>query len=171
MAIFDDDTLPGRLALEAGLEDMARQPGVYGCWGATFLAEPGGPRYWRRQVEGWPEARDEAVEVDFIGQMWLLETDWLKAIFNHLPERLFTSPEPGRECGEELLISFVAQRMGRPSFIYKLGREYGPRWASIQGIEMGAHPASMSVTGALGPADHYLHATRKLGWRLLRYDY
>jgi hypothetical protein len=169
VAIYDDDALSGRLALEAAVSDLSRTPGIYGCWGATFLNEPDGPSYWKRELAGWPAAQDHPVAVDFVGQMWVLETDWLKALFNYLPERLFATPDPGRECGEELLVSFVGQKLGRQTFIYSIGREYNPRWASIQGIEMGGHPAAMSQTGGLSQADYHLRLLRTLGWSLRRY--
>jgi hypothetical protein len=167
--ICDDDTLSGRLAYEAALNDLAARPGVYGAYGFTLQWQPDGPQYWYHELSGWPVGTVRATQVDFVGQMWITETAWLRELFKHLPDRLLTVDEPARECGEEQYVSYVAQKLGLPTFVYGHGGEYNPRWSSIQAYEMGSHPAAMHMTGGLSQADSYLRQFVRDGWQLLRY--
>ncbi len=169
LAVYDDDTLSGHLALETALEDLARKPGIYGARGITFKREPGGPKYWSYDVSGWPVGSADSVQVDFVGHLWVMETYWLKHLFAHLPEALLSSALPGRECGEDMYLSFVAQKLGIPTYSTRHGSQCNPRWTSIQAYEMGMHPNAMNVSGGLSHGDVYLQDYRARGWRLLRY--
>jgi hypothetical protein len=169
VAIYDDDTLSGRLALETAVGELERKPGVYGGFGMTLRKEPEGPRYWSRDLSGWAGAKDHTEQVDFVGQMWLMETSWLRELLRHVPERLVTTREPARECGEEMYVSFVAQRLGLPTYVYTHGSEYNARWSSIQAYEMGFTPDAMSMNGGLSQADYYVRHFVDAGWKLLRY--
>lgn len=167
--ILDDDTLPGRCAVEAALADMQQNPGVYGGRGLIIRRESDGPRYWSHDVYGWPVGTPHAKQVDFVGQFWLLETYWLHELLRQLPMRLVTSAQPHRECGEELYVSFVAQKTGLDSYVYGHGRNYNERWSSIQAYEMGNHVAAMHMTGGLSAADEYMQSFVDQGWRLINY--
>jgi hypothetical protein len=169
VAVFDDDTLPGCQALAAALEALERKPGIYGGRGMTFRNEGPTPRFSSCDQFGWPVGTPEITEVDFVGHMWVTETRWLRALFRQLPERLFDSPEPGRECGEDMYLSFVAQRHGLPTFVYAHGQPCNPRWSSLQAYEMGIHRYAMSCSNGLSAADHYLERAVSSGWRLLRF--
>ena len=169
VAIFDDDTLPGQRSLEAALDAMAQQPGLYGGRGITLKKEPDGPRFWSYDVSGWPVGTMNTTEVDFVGHMWVMETIWLKDIFKNIPERLFIAPDLAQECGEDMYISFVAQKQGIKTFVYGHGRNCSPRWSSIQAYEMGLHPNAMNLSGGLNQGDAYLRHFLKEGWKLLQY--
>jgi hypothetical protein len=71
------------------------------------------------------------------GDVWAMETSRLGALVRHLPDRLFAAPDPARECGEDMYVSFVAQKLGVPTLIYRHGAECNARWSSIQAYEMG----------------------------------
>jgi tetratricopeptide (TPR) repeat protein len=169
VVICDDDTLPGRLAFESALADLAAKPGLYGAYGLTLQWQPDGPQYWRHELSGWPAGTVNATPVDFCGQMWIMETSWLKELFKHLPDRLLTVGEPARECGEEQYVSFVAQKLGLGTYVYGHGGDYNPRWSSIQAHEMGSHPSALHMTGGLSQADYYLRQFVRDGWQLLQY--
>ena len=170
VAIYDDDTLSGRLALETALAHLERQPGVYGSRGIICTWLPDGPSFWKHEVEGWPSGTDQVTAVDFVGHLWVMETYWLRELFRHLPEPLLASADPGRQCGEDMYLSFVAQRVGLPTYVLPHGRPPDPRWSSIQGNEMGTHPNSMSMGTPLDHGDRYLTCFVRQGWRLLRYQ-
>jgi hypothetical protein len=169
VAIYDDDTLSGRMALETAIEDLQARPGIYGGRGITFRLAEGGPRFWDHDVHGWPVGTPVATQVDFVGHLWVTETAWLRRLFKHLPDRLFDSDEPGRECGEDMYLSFIAQRAGLPTLVFRHGADCNPRWSSIQAYEMGFHSQAMSSTGGLRHGDEYLRRLVESGWRLLRY--
>ena len=169
VAIYDDDTLSGRQALETALEALEREDGVYGARGLVLLREAEGPRYWRHEIHGWPVCTAETTEVDFVGQMWVMSTRWLRELVRHLPDRLFDAEAPGRECGEEMYVSFVAQKLGLRTFVYGHGGDYNARWSSLQAYEMGTHPSAMHMSGGLDRVDDYLRLFISRGWRLLRY--
>jgi hypothetical protein len=169
VAIFDDDTLPGRQALAAAVEALAQRPGIYGGRGITFRNDGQGPRFWSHDVFGWPVGTPEITQVDFVGHMWVTETAWLRHLVRHLPDRLFDAAEPGRECGEDMFLSFVAQRRGLPTFVYAHGPACNARWSSIQAYEMGFHPHAMNLSGGLSGGEHYLREAVSQGWRLLRF--
>jgi hypothetical protein len=100
--------------------------------------------------------------------MWAMETFWLKELFKYIPDQLFKAKEPAQECGEDMFLSFVAQKVGIHTFVYGHGRECNTRWSSIQAYEMGVHPNSMNATGGLKNGDVYLRQFMANGWRLLR---
>ena len=169
VAFFDDDTLPGCEALAAALDSLERTPGIYGGRGITFRNDGGEPRYWDHDVSGWPVGTQIDTEVDFVGHMWVTETAWMRALLGALPERLHEATEPGRECGEDMYLSFVAQQQGLPTFVYAHGAHCNRRWSSIQAYEMGFHPHSMNASGGLAGGDEYLQALVRAGWRLRRF--
>jgi hypothetical protein len=168
VAIYDDDTLSARRALETALADLEQQPGVYGGRGIIFNHMAGGPRYWAHEISGWPAGNAEPEAVDFVGHLWVMETWWLKELFRHVPDRVFAAP-PGRECGEDMYISFVAQKLGIPTFTYRHGGGCNERWSSIQAFEMGLDAVAMNMSGGLNGGDAYLRHYVAAGWRLLRY--
>lgn len=170
VAIYDDDTLSGRQALETALDELARQPGVYGGRGLIFKREEDGLRYWRHDVSGWPVGNERPEPVDFACQLWVMETSWLKELFRWVPDQLFAAPVPARECGEDMYVSFVAQKVGLPTFTYTHGRGYNARWSSIQAYEMGMGPEAMNMDGGLAHVDLYLQHYVRHGWKLLRYQ-
>jgi hypothetical protein len=170
VAIYDDDTLSGNLALETALSDMQKRPGIYGGRGVTFAPVAGGPVFRKSTASGWPHGTVSAEQVDFVGHLWVMETYWLRELLSHLPDLLLSSPNPGRECGEDMYVSFVGQLRGIPTFVFGHG---GPdrnrRWSSIQGVEMGVHRNAMYLSGGLRNADKYVRAFVAEGWRLLHY--
>ncbi len=169
VAVYDDDTLSGRRALETAMDDLARTPGLYGGRGCTFKDEPDGPHYWQTDITGWPVGTEGAQRVDYVSHLWITETYWLKELFKHVPDRLFAVERPWRECGEDMYLSFVAQKLGLSTFTYHHGMPYNECWSSIQAYEMGLGPAAMNMDGGLAAADIYLQHFLKEGWELLRY--
>ncbi len=169
VVICDDDTMPGRLALETAVQELERQPGVYGGRGIILDSVPGGPSYWHHTLFGWPVATATTTRVDFVQQLWILETAWLPELLKHLPNRLFATEKPGRECGEELYVSYIADKLEIPSYVYGHGGPLNAKWSSIQGFEMGDHPNAMYVSGGLQHADAHLSEYVRYGWNLLNY--
>jgi hypothetical protein len=170
VAIYDDDTLSARGALEAALSDMARKPALYGGRGIILNFSKDGPSYWEHEIHGWPAGTETPRQVDFVGHLWLLETYWLSDILRHLPDSLLSTTEPESECGEDMYLSFIAQKRDIPTFVYGHGGgTCNPSWSSIQAYEMGFHQNAMFNSGRLAKGDEYLQRFVADGWRLLRY--
>jgi len=169
VAIFDDDTLPGSDALATAVGSLEKQSGLYGGRGIIFRNEGNGPQFCVHDVEGWPAGTAETTPVDFVGHMWVTESRWMRELFRYLPERLFDAADPAHECGEDMYLSFVAQRCGLSTFVYPHGQGCNPRWSSIQAYEMGQHANAMSFCGHLSAGDEYLRLAVATGWRLLRF--
>jgi len=157
------------MALEAAMDDMARQPGVYGGRGIILKPAAAGPSFWNYQLSGWPTGNAVAEQVDFVGHFWLMETYWLRDLLSNLPDRLFSAPNVAGECGEDMYLSFVAQQRGIPTLTYGHGEGCNPRWSSIQAYEMGLHPNAMFCTGSLDGGEWYLRHLLSRGWKLLRF--
>jgi hypothetical protein len=169
VVFLDDDTLPGHMSFARAISNMVANPGIYGGRGLILESTPSGPKYWNHEVYGWPVGTEGATEVDFVGQMWVVETYWLRELFKYLPDRLFTVDEPAHECGEEMYLSYVGQKIGLKSYTFDHGYPYNSKWSSIQAYEMGNHQAAMHMTGGLNQTDFYLQEFVRDGWRLLRY--
>jgi hypothetical protein len=169
VAIYDDDTLSGRMALEAALTDLLHNPGVYGGRGVIFNPVKAGPAFLNYVALGWPTGSERAEQVDFVGHLWVMETCWLRELLRHIPSMLLDARDPARECGEDMYVSFVAQKLGIPTFVFGHSGGINPRWSSIQGSEMGFHRNAMFLNGGLRKGERYLRHFIAEGWKLLRY--
>ncbi|MGA8576064.1 MAG: hypothetical protein WB609_10365 [Candidatus Cybelea sp.] len=171
VAIYDDDTLSGRMALSGALDDMARAPGIYGGRGITFNYATEGPEFSNCTVSGWSAGTEKAQQVDFVGHLWVMETYWLRALLSQLPDLYLSSPNQSGECGEDMYVSFIGQQNDVPTFVFGHGaRTLTPRWSSLQGYKMGVHQNAMFKNDGLKNGDKYLKEFVGKGWRLLRYD-
>ncbi|MEM7157120.1 MAG: hypothetical protein AAF799_29980 [Myxococcota bacterium] len=170
VAIFDDDTLPGCEALAAALTDLHARPGIYGGRGIIYVDEGGPPRFWAHEVAGWPAGTPEATRVDFVGHAWVMETAWLRRMLPLLPSTFLDAAEPGRQCGEDMFLSFAGQKLGVPTFVWGHGATCNARWSSLQALEMGCHENSISMSGGLAGGDEHLRELLAAGWRLLRFQ-
>jgi hypothetical protein len=170
VAIFDDDTLSAKRALESALSEMSIRPGIYGGRGITFRRVPNGPEFRAYLVSGWPKESESVKQVDFVGHLWVTETYWLRRLFAELPDLFLSSSQPGRECGEDMYLSFVAQRNDIPTFVFKQSKLSGCNSSSsLQGVEMGTHSNAMFKTGGLRQGGRYLEHLVARGWKLLNY--
>lgn len=169
VAFLDDDTLPGRRALETALAELRRQPGLYGGRGIILKPRPQGPSFWEYDHFGWPTGSPERLRVDFVGHFWLMETSWLRHLPAHLPGLFWQCGDPTRACGEDMWLSFVAQKYGLDTYVYPHGPDCNERWSSIQAYEMGTHPFAMNVAGGLENAQLYLDEFLRQGWSLLHF--
>lgn len=169
VAIYDDDTVSGAAALETALGALERVPGVYGGRGIVYDAAPSGPEFWRHQSLGWSAATPATTQVDFAGHLWVMETRWLRELLRWLPPRLLDSPRPGREIGEDMYVSFVAQRQGLPTFVTPHAQPMDARWTSLVGVPMGTHPNAISNSLALDDGQVWLDYFVAEGWRLINF--
>lgn len=169
VAIYDDDTVSGYAALDTILGELERQPGVYVGRGITYERRDDGPKFWKHRVEGWSAATPQTCRVDFGGHLWVMETRWLRDLLTLLPPRLFQSRTPGREIGEDMFVSFVAQRRGLPTYAAAHPPAAGAQWTSVDAWQMGTHPNAVSNSPALDDGQGWLDYFVDQGWQLLEY--
>lgn len=156
VAVFDDDTVPGVKWLENCLSCYRSRPGVYGANGIRLPHDTyhGGSRH------GWVRPSSDTVQVDVVGHAWFypqwLASKALDTYGGHL------------RAGEDMALSFVAQRNGYDTFTPPHPRHDREMWGSVDGFRLSANGNAISSTSAgwNGYESEY-HRLRRLGWRLL----
>ncbi|MDR3637362.1 MAG: glycosyltransferase [Isosphaeraceae bacterium] len=157
VALFDDDTMPGRGWLANCRETFRETPGILGSAGVRIH----GGDYQRRSVHGWHDPSNEAVEVDLVGHAWFLKTEWV--------HYLFTGPAGTGTNGEDIELSARAWRLGGI-------RTYCPphppddrtRWGSLDGAVLGDDPVALSRRPShLEERDRIVRAELAAGWQPL----
>jgi hypothetical protein len=157
VAIFDDDTIPGRRYLEACLAAIREQPGIYSAAGVQFLsAESYRPclRY------GWAQRTSTTTRVDVGCHSWLLQRDWLGY--------LWREPPFDWSNGEDMRLSYLCQKYGGlPTYV--AAQDCDETSGSLLGTELGSGPEALSLT-----TEHYRLRTLQLidqlknGWQTIR---
>ena len=100
VAIFDDDTIPGRKWFENCLDTMKEQEGIMGSAGVTL-----NDKYYAKHDRcGWPSHNEETEEVDLVGHAWFFKRDWLQYLWREKP--------PTWDNGEDMQFSYTAQKYG-----------------------------------------------------------
>ena len=100
VAVFDDDTIPGKEWFENCLGTMRTNEGILGSAGVIL----NGNRYVQHDRCGWPTQNAETTEVDLVGHAWFFKREWLQYLWKEKP--------PTWENGEDIQFSYSAQRYG-----------------------------------------------------------
>lgn len=154
VAIFDDDSVPGKRWFENCLESFARTPGILGSAGVRLW----GNDYQKRSVHGWHDPVRETVEVDLVGHAWFLKRSWVNY--------LFSTPAVTGTNGEDIELSARAWRLGGV-------RTYCPPhpaddrglWGSLHGKTLGDDPVALSRRPShLEERDRIVRAEIAAGW-------
>lgn len=101
VALFDDDTLPGKNWFKNCLDSMDKQEGIYGGSGVILNDKkynPGGK-------VGWNGMHSTKISrVDLVGHAWFFKQEWAKYLWMEKP---FTW-----DNGEDIMFSFLSQKYG-----------------------------------------------------------
>lgn len=100
VAIFDDDTIPGREWFANCLETMEVNEGILGSAGVILKSDTYDPH----ERCGWPSQNSETVEVDLVGHAWFFKRDWVKYLWAEYPTTW--------DNGEDMRFSYLAQKYG-----------------------------------------------------------
>jgi len=100
IAIFDDDTIPGKKWFESCLEIMKKQEGILGSAGVLLKA----PYYVHHDRCGWPTQNEATTEVDLVGHAWFFKREWLQYLWREKPTTW--------DNGEDIQFSYLAQKYG-----------------------------------------------------------
>lgn len=104
VAVFDDDTIPGRLWFLNCLKCMDEKIGLYGTIGCRF----GNTSYFKGMTrEGWDSQNNNIEEVDIIGHAWFFKKEWLKYFSNDIPDL-----ERFKIVGEDFHLSYSFRKYG-----------------------------------------------------------
>lgn len=100
VAIFDDDTIPGKDWFKNCLDTMQKQEGILGSAGVILNSG----MYVDHIRSGWPSKNQETERVDLVGHAWFFKREWLKYLWMEKP---FTW-----DNGEDIQFSYLAQKYG-----------------------------------------------------------
>ncbi len=101
VAIFDDDTIPGKRWFENCLETMKSHEGILGSAGVILKTD----NYYMTHVRcGWPSQNTETTPVDLVGHAWFFRREWLQYLWREKP---FTW-----DNGEDIQFSYLAKKYG-----------------------------------------------------------
>jgi hypothetical protein len=109
IAIFDDDTMPGRDWLKNCYESFNEKPGIYGSLGVKLtdnkyqdidvLQNTGKMTHYKT---GWNDKVSEITEVDLVGHSWFFPKEYLLDFWREEPATWST--------GEDMHLSFACQK-------------------------------------------------------------
>jgi len=126
VAMFDDDTIPGKDWFKNCLETMSTNEGILGGAGVR-LSEP---KYFGHTRYGWSSRNPEPVEVDLVGHAWFYKKEWLKYMWQEEPLTW--------ENGEDIHFSYVSQKYGNiKTWCPPHPQENFEMFSSLKGMEMG----------------------------------
>ena len=106
IAIFDDDIIPGKKWFENCIKNIEQQNGILGGSGVIT----NGKTYSPNIKVGWNGIHaDKAAMVDLVGHAWFFKQDSAKL--------MWLEPPPSWENGEDIFLSYVAQKYGIPTYV------------------------------------------------------
>ena len=102
VAIFDDDTIPGKKWFQNCLDSMDIKEGIMGSAGYIQT----GPRASQYEPDrcGWPARNEKLKRVDYVGHAWFFKRDWLSYLWSEKPCTW--------DNGEDIHFSYTAQKYG-----------------------------------------------------------
>jgi len=161
IAMFDDDTMPGKNWLQNCLQTMKVKEGILGGIGVLLQGE----KYDNHTREGWATHNEEIVEVDLVGHAWFFKREWLSHLWREKPVTW--------ENAEDIQFAYLAQKYGNiSSFVPPHPASDPTKSSSLKGYELGVDSKATST-----PENHHLfYPQRDLviknalenGWKLLK---
>jgi len=160
IALFDDDTIPGKKWFENCLNTMKTHPGILGSAGVYLTTN----KYFPHERIGWNgKLNDQPIEVDLVGHAWFLER-------KHLTYLWYEDPISW-ENGEDMQLSYFAQKYGNvKTFVPPHPPGQKDLWGSILGMELGSDRlATYRTDKNHGPLrDRIVSEQINRGWKLAR---
>lgn len=133
VALFDDDTIPGKKWFENCMETMKQKEGILGGAGVILSGE----QYTGHTRYGWSSTNEEIVEVDLVGHAWFFKQEWLKYLWMEKP---FTW-----ENGEDIQFSYCAQKYGGiKTYCPPHPKDDMEKFSSTKGYELGVDEKATS---------------------------
>jgi hypothetical protein len=135
IAIYDDDTMPGKKWHENCLETMGERPGILGGIGVVLPGE----RYYGHRRVGWSAPNAEVEQVDLVGHAWFFKSEWLQYFWREKPYTW--------ENGEDIHFSYTAQKYGGiKTYVPPHPMDDKDMFSSLKGMEYGVDDVATSAT-------------------------
>jgi hypothetical protein len=138
VALYDDDTIPGKKWHENCLKTMCTHEGILGSAGIIL----NGSRYVQHDRCGWPTQNSITTEVDLVGHAWFFKREWLKYLWQEKPVTW--------DNGEDIQFAFMAKiHGGIPTYCPPHPPEDIEFHGSILGNELGIDNKATSTNSAV----------------------
>jgi len=110
VAVFDDDTIPGKDWFLNCIETMKTHEGLLGSIGLRF--KKGNTYDFELPRIGWDGPNDETQQVDIVGHAWFFKQEWLPYLWECRPNynEMFL-------CGEDIGFSYILQKYGINTYV------------------------------------------------------
>lgn len=138
IAIFDDDTIPGKKWFENCLAQSNKEVGLFGTRGLRFKNDK---RYVDYEEFGWNNPNSDLTEVDIVGHSWFFK--------NELINIFWGTDSPGEKifnAGEDIHFSYALQKNGIKTFVPPHPKEDIELWGSMpkSALEIGSDQYAIS---------------------------
>lgn len=134
IAIFDDDTIPGKDWFKNCMETMKETPGILGGIGIILND---GKHYANSERVGWATNNQTTVEVDLVGHAWFFRKEYLKYLWIEEPVTW--------DNGEDIHFSYLAQKYGGiKTYVPKHPIKLKDLSSSLLGYELGVDHVATS---------------------------
>lgn len=161
VAIFDDDTIPGKRWLENCQNTMCETPGLLGTRGLIFTNPDD---YFANPIcKGLYAPCATTERVDIVGHCWFFKREWLSTAFwRELPDLRYHN-----RVGEDMHFSYTIQKyLGLNTFVPPHPARQRGLWGSLQ-PRLGADRASIFRSDGPKPMREYLQSLRGRGFQLM----
>ncbi len=138
VALYDDDTIPGKKWHENCLNTMKTHEGILGSAGVIL----DGNRYVQHTRCGWPSQNVTTTEVDLVGHAWFFKREWLRYLWQEKPVTW--------DNGEDIQFAFMAKiHGGIPTYCPPHPPENRELHGSILGNELGIDDKATSTNSSV----------------------
>ena len=163
LALFDDDTIPGKRWLENCMQTMQTHEGILGSAGIILKSE----HYMNHDRCGWPTQNSEITEVDLVGHAWFFKREWLRYLWQEKPTTW--------DNGEDIQFAFMAKiHGGIPTYCPPHPPSDPELHGSILGNELGIDTKATSTDQAVSHQQFFaerdicVQAGLRKGWQTVR---
>jgi hypothetical protein len=111
VAVFDDDTIPGKMWFQNCITTINIYNGLLGSIGLIFNNTSG---YYNDnyQRHGWVRPNIDTIQVDFVGHAWFFRRIWILELYKILPDY-----DNFLICGEDMGFSWALQQIGINTYV------------------------------------------------------
>jgi hypothetical protein len=163
VAIYDDDTIPGRKWHENCLNTMETSEGIMGSAGIIL----NGNKYVQHERCGWPTQNEHTTEVDLVGHAWFFKREWLRYLWQEKPTTW--------DNGEDIQFGYMAKvHGGIPTYCPPHPASDKELHGSVLGNELGIDNKATSTNSAVShqqffsERDMCVQVGLKNGWETVR---
>ena len=163
IAIYDDDTIPGKRWHENCLNTMKFNEGILGSAGIILKSD----RYANHDRCGWPTQNSQTTEVDLVGHAWFFKREWLRYLWQEKPVTW--------DNGEDIQFAFMAKiHGGIPTYCPPHPVENKDLHGSVMGNELGIDSKATSTNSSVSHQQFFSERDRCVqtglakGWNTVR---